>query len=100
MLHVSQVEIELFLENKLAHMGIKVQREKKVTKMTPSGEGKGINVIFEDGGSLQATYVIGADGSRSVVSATLTPGDQLNVSKVILILKLYFLGSKYSRYRL
>lgn len=34
-------------------------------------------VIFEDGTSIRARYVIGADGSQSVVRATITAGARI-----------------------
>ena len=58
------------MENRLNELGVKVQRQRKVTALTPADNGKGIKASFEDGSDIEAMYVVGADGSRSTVSVS------------------------------
>ena len=52
--------------------GIRVLRPYRVTCVRPSAENPNLtDVIFEDGQSVQARVVVGADGSHSTVSTRL-----------------------------
>jgi 2-polyprenyl-6-methoxyphenol hydroxylase-like FAD-dependent oxidoreductase len=63
---IPQHEVEHFLEEKLNGLGVKVHREMRIKGWKPS-DSKGIKLTFENGETAQATYLIGADGSRSTV---------------------------------
>src|SRR5258706_3012673 len=63
---IPQHEIEHTLEEKLNGLGVKVRREMRIKGMEAS-DSKGIKLTFENGETAQATYLIGADGSRSTV---------------------------------
>jgi 2-polyprenyl-6-methoxyphenol hydroxylase-like FAD-dependent oxidoreductase len=63
---IPQHEVERFLEAKLEALGVEVHREMRLTGMEASVAG-GIELAFENGETVQATYVVGADGSRSTV---------------------------------
>jgi len=63
---IPQHEVEHLLEEKLNGLGVKVRREMRIKGMEAS-DSKGIKVTFDNGETAQATYLIGADGSRSTV---------------------------------
>lgn len=63
---IPQHKIESFLEEKLNKLGAKVRREMRLKEIEASGSG-GIKLTFDNGETAQATYLIGADGSRSTV---------------------------------
>ena len=65
---ISQHEVERFLEAKLNDLGIEVHREMRLTGMEAKGA-EGIELTFENGETVQATYIVAADGSRSAVRA-------------------------------
>jgi 2-polyprenyl-6-methoxyphenol hydroxylase-like FAD-dependent oxidoreductase len=62
---IPQHEVEHILEEKLNELGVKVRREMRLKGMEASEPG--IKLTFENGDTAQATYLIGADGSRSTV---------------------------------
>ena len=66
MLLIAQHEVEHFLEEKLNGFGVKVHREMRIEGMEVSNP-HGIKLTFENGETARATYLIGADGSRSTV---------------------------------
>jgi 2-polyprenyl-6-methoxyphenol hydroxylase-like FAD-dependent oxidoreductase len=63
---IPQHEVEHFLEEKLNGLGVKVRREMRIKGIEASDSG-GIKLTFENGETAQASYLIGADGSRSTV---------------------------------
>jgi len=65
-LFIPQHEVERFLEAKLNAFGVEVQREMRLTGMEASGA-EGTKLTFQNGETVQATYVVAADGSRSTV---------------------------------
>ncbi|KAF7352080.1 FAD-binding-3 domain-containing protein [Mycena venus] len=64
-----QAATEAVMLEKLDHLGIKVWRPFKVTSLMPSRdtEEQVVDVQFESGEIVKATYVIGADGANSVI---------------------------------
>ncbi|KAJ7276874.1 hypothetical protein C8J57DRAFT_1310602, partial [Mycena rebaudengoi] len=63
-----QSSTEAVLLKKLEDLGIMVLRPYKVVAMTSSGQREHtIDILFESGEVIQAEYVIGADGAKSVV---------------------------------
>ena len=66
---IPQHEVEHILEENLNGLGVKVRREMRVKGMEAT-DSKGIKLTFENGETAQATYVIGADGSRSTVRSS------------------------------
>lgn len=62
---ISQSETERTLEERLNGMGVTVHRPYKLVGMTKLPDG--IKVTFESGEEIQARYVVGADGARSMV---------------------------------
>ena len=71
---IPQHKVEHILEEKLSGLGVKVHREMRITGMEAS-DSKGIKITFENGEITQATYLIGADGSRSTVRSSDTIND-------------------------
>ena len=64
---------ERILGEHLAGLGVQVFRPYKVTDLKPNGsDEKLIDVFFESGEVMQVSYVIGADGSRSIVRPLIT----------------------------
>ena len=63
---IQQHRVEHFLEEKLNELGVKVHREMRLQAMEAS-DSEGIKLTFDNGETAQATYLIGADGSRSTV---------------------------------
>lgn len=67
---VPQHVTERVLGGKVEATGITVCRPAKVVSLAPSAEDPDITaIVFEDGHVVRARYVIGADGTRSLVSA-------------------------------
>lgn len=59
---------ERVLTKKLESLGVKVFRPLTLTSMsTNAQDGNVVDVSFDDGQVMQASYVIGADGARSAV---------------------------------
>lgn len=66
--HVSQPKVEAVLRARLAsYSDVKTMYGRKITRIDPSGSG---SVELDDGTRLDAEYVVGADGPRSVVRDT------------------------------
>ena len=63
---IPQHEVEDFLEERLNELGVKVRREMRLKDIEAS-DSEGIKLTFENGETAKATYLIGADGSRSTV---------------------------------
>lgn len=61
-----QHKVERLLEEKLNELDVKVHREMRLQVMEAS-DSEGIKLTFENGETAHATYLIGADGSRSTV---------------------------------
>ncbi|KIJ47411.1 hypothetical protein M422DRAFT_248801 [Sphaerobolus stellatus SS14] len=66
---ISQQHVEKLLRGKLNELGLDVEVNKAVVDYSYDDVSNAINVIFEDGTSIQTQYLIGADGARSVVRA-------------------------------
>jgi 2-polyprenyl-6-methoxyphenol hydroxylase-like FAD-dependent oxidoreductase len=68
-LFVPQTITESALGERVKEIGIKVHRPAKVVNLVPGELDPTVtDVVFEDGQIVQARYVIGADGTKSVVS--------------------------------
>ena len=59
-------EVGHLLEEKLDELGAKVRREIRL-KGIEASDSEGVKLTFENGGTAQATYLIGTDGSMSTV---------------------------------
>jgi 2-polyprenyl-6-methoxyphenol hydroxylase-like FAD-dependent oxidoreductase len=70
-LMIPQHEVEKNLEAKLNALGVEVHREMRLTAMEAIGT-EGIKLTFENGETVQAAYVVAADGSRSTVRANFS----------------------------
>lgn len=64
-LMISQADTEQILEQRLGELGGEVTRPKTLTRLTQ--DATGITATFEDGETLRASYVVGADGMHSTV---------------------------------
>ncbi|KAH7904217.1 hypothetical protein BJ138DRAFT_1239895 [Hygrophoropsis aurantiaca] len=85
---------EQVLGEKLASLGVHVFRPKRVVGLKQSNrDDLATEVSFDDGSTVTAKYVIGADGARSVVSTS--PISCVN----ILVLLLVYAGANHSRDR-
>ena len=73
---IPQHEVERILEEKLNELGVKVRREMRI-KGVEASDSKGIELTFENGETTQVTYLIGADGSRSMVRSNSPMNNQL-----------------------
>jgi 2-polyprenyl-6-methoxyphenol hydroxylase-like FAD-dependent oxidoreductase len=74
-----QTHTEGVLMKKLGDLGITVSRPYKVVSMTSSpNQEHAVDVQFESGEVVQASYVIGADGAKSVVCANYQYFSQVN----------------------
>ena len=60
-----QNHIERLLLRWILELGVSIRRSAEVTAVAPSGDG--VDVHLASGASLQARYVVGADGGRSLV---------------------------------
>jgi 2-polyprenyl-6-methoxyphenol hydroxylase-like FAD-dependent oxidoreductase len=66
---------ESVLDQKLRDAGIPLYRPYKAVDMRENPkDGNTVDVSFENGQSITAQYVIGADGAQSVVSAIILVG--------------------------
>ncbi|KAK2462370.1 hypothetical protein APHAL10511_005676 [Amanita phalloides] len=70
----SQYSTERVLEKKAEELGLSVERPYKLVGLSDSQEAPGILASFENGETIKATYVIGADGARSAVRQLLQIG--------------------------
>ena len=69
-LFVPQHVTECMLGEEVREQGIAVYRPAKVVNIAPNELDPDVtNVVFEDGQVMQARYVVGADGTKSVVRA-------------------------------
>lgn len=64
-LMISQADTEQALEERLNELGCKVIRPRTVRHL--SQDATGVSVTFDDGDSIRAGYVVGADGMHSTV---------------------------------
>ncbi|KIJ53811.1 hypothetical protein M422DRAFT_154386 [Sphaerobolus stellatus SS14] len=64
---IPQDEFEEQARLRLAAQGVPIFRDKKVLAMKTALNGPGIEVFFQDGTTVIAKYVVGADGSHSAV---------------------------------
>lgn len=64
-LMISQADTEQALEERLNELGGKVIRPRTVRHL--SQDATGVSVTFDDGDSIRAGYVVGADGMHSIV---------------------------------
>ncbi|KAK7457011.1 hypothetical protein VKT23_010314 [Stygiomarasmius scandens] len=64
---VSQTYTEMVLLKALDALSLKVFRPYNVVSMKKSDGGNGLDVSFENGEVITAQYVVGADGTRSVI---------------------------------
>lgn len=64
-LMISQAETERVLEQRLNELGTKVIRPKTLTGLSQDDDG--VTAVFEDGETIRAAYVVGADGMHSTV---------------------------------
>ncbi|KAK2462374.1 hypothetical protein APHAL10511_005680 [Amanita phalloides] len=72
---VSQYSTERVLEKKVEELGIKVERPYKLVGLIDSQDDEGgILATFENGETIKAKYVVGADGARSAVRQLLQIG--------------------------
>ena len=64
-LMISQADTELLLEERLNELGTEVIRPKSVTRVDQDQDG--VTATFDDGETLRAHYVVGADGIHSTI---------------------------------
>lgn len=62
---IAQTDTERILEKRLADLGLSVQRPYCMSNL--KGVDDGIEVTFEGGTVIKTMFLVGADGSRSVV---------------------------------
>ncbi|EJD41335.1 FAD/NAD(P)-binding domain-containing protein [Auricularia subglabra TFB-10046 SS5] len=62
---ISQTDVERILADRLAALGVRVYRSKRVSDMRDVK--RGLCVQFESGEQVTAAYVVAADGSRSTI---------------------------------
>jgi len=60
-----QNRIEPILAEWIEQLGVRVERGREVTGFVQDGHG--VDVEFSDGATMRATYLVGADGGRSVI---------------------------------
>ena len=84
---------EEVLANKLKELGIPVFRPYKAVGMREnSKDGRAVDVSFENGQSITAQYVVGADGAQSAVCSLTSPGADLVLTVTIQIRQLSGVG--------
>ncbi|OBI15801.1 pentachlorophenol monooxygenase [Mycobacterium sp. E2327] len=64
-LMLSQADTERLLLERLHELGGRVIRPKTLSRLTP--EANGVTAVFDDGDTIRAGYVVGADGMHSTV---------------------------------
>ena len=64
-LMLSQADTERLLEERLNELGADVIRPKSLSRLSP--DATGVTATFDDGETLRASYVVGADGMHSTV---------------------------------
>jgi 2-polyprenyl-6-methoxyphenol hydroxylase-like FAD-dependent oxidoreductase len=64
-----------WLEDHALRLGVTMHRGIQVTGVLPGGDRQPARVVTADGGEYQADLVIGSDGARSVVRASVAPDD-------------------------
>ncbi len=64
-LMISQADTELLLEERLNELGTEVIRPKSVTRVDQDQDG--VTATFDDGETIRARYVVGADGIHSTI---------------------------------
>src|SRR3954470_17303053 len=64
-LMISQADTERILEERLNELGGKVIRPKSLSRI--SQDATGVTAVFDDGESIRAAYLVGADGMHSTV---------------------------------
>lgn len=64
-LMISQADTERLLEERLYELGGEVIRPKRLSHLAP--DATGVTATFDDGETLRASYVVGADGMHSAV---------------------------------
>lgn len=64
-LMISQADTEQVLEDRLNELGGRVIRPKSLCRLSP--DATGVTANFDDGDSMRAAYVVGADGMHSTV---------------------------------
>ncbi|KZV79251.1 FAD/NAD(P)-binding domain-containing protein [Exidia glandulosa HHB12029] len=62
---ISQTDVERILADRLAALGVRVFRSKRVTQMRDVL--RGLCISFETGEQVTAAYIVAADGSRSTI---------------------------------
>lgn len=64
---VSQAETEKKLRHRFESLGRKIFRPYRAVGLKASEKRDGVDVLFESGETINAKYVLGADGAKSVV---------------------------------
>lgn len=64
-LMISQADTERVLEERLNELGTRIIRPKTLTGLSQDDDG--VTAVFEDGQTIRAAYVVGADGMHSTV---------------------------------
>jgi len=64
-----------WLEDQALRRGVTVHRGTQVTGVLPGNDPQPAQIVTADGSDYQADLVIGADGARSTVRASVAPGD-------------------------
>jgi 2-polyprenyl-6-methoxyphenol hydroxylase-like FAD-dependent oxidoreductase len=64
-----------WLEDQALRRGVTVHRGTQVTGVLPGNDPQPARIVTADGSDYQADLVIGADGARSTVRASVAPGD-------------------------
>ncbi len=72
---VSQYSTERVLEKKAEELGIRVERPHRLVDLSDNEDEDGLIIAtFESGEKIKAKYVIGADGSHSIVRQLVNIG--------------------------
>src|SRR5262245_7724151 len=80
-LMISQAETEAVLAERLAELGGEVRRPRALATLAQDAEG--VTAVMEDGETIRARYLVGADGMHSVVRSQANiafPGDSYEQS--------------------